>query len=87
MAGAAGAAAAGAARPGPAARRRRRPGRELAVTGRAIATLVIVRFQLPHAALAVFCGARRCTITGAAGEIRPLPAARGFAVPGQPGLG
>jgi hypothetical protein len=46
--------------------------------------LVILRFQLPHAALAVFYGVDRSTITRAAGEIRPLLARRGFAVPGQP---
>ena len=51
-----------------------------------IATLVILRFQLPHAALAVFYGVDRSTITRAVGEVRPLLAARGFAVPGQPGL-
>jgi hypothetical protein len=51
-----------------------------------IVTLVILRFQLPHAALAVCYGVHRSTITRAAGEIRPLLAARGFAVPGQPGL-
>jgi hypothetical protein len=51
-----------------------------------IATLVILRFQLPHGALAVFNGVHRSTITRAVGEIRPLLAARGFAVPGQPGL-
>ena len=62
------------------------PGRELAFTDRVIATLVILRFQLPHAALAVFYGVHRSTITRAAGEIRPLLAQRGFAVPGQPGL-
>jgi DDE superfamily endonuclease/Helix-turn-helix of DDE superfamily endonuclease len=62
------------------------PGRELAFTDRVIATLVILRFQLPHAALAVFYGVDRSTITRAAGEIRPLLAQRGFAVPGQPGL-
>jgi hypothetical protein len=50
-----------------------------------IATLVVLRFQLPHAALAVLNGVHRCTITRAVGEIRPLLAARGFAVPGQPG--
>jgi hypothetical protein len=51
-----------------------------------IVTLVTLRFQLPHGALAVFYGVHRSTITRAAGEIRPLLAARGFAVPGQPGL-
>ncbi len=62
------------------------PGRELPFADRVIATLVILRFQLPHAALAVFYGVHRSTITRAVGEIRPLLAARGFAVPGQPGL-
>jgi len=62
------------------------PGRELVFADRVIVTLVIMRFQLPHDALAVFYGVHRSTITRAAGEIRPLLAARGFAVPGQSGL-
>lgn len=62
------------------------PDHELPFTDRVIATLVILRFQLPHAALAVFYGVHRSTITRAVGEIRPLLAQRGFAVPGQPGL-
>ncbi|MCX5199392.1 transposase [Streptomyces sp. NBC_00249] len=59
---------------------------ELVFTDRMIATLVILRFQLPHAALALFCDVDRSTITRAVHEIRPLLAARGFAVPGQPNL-
>jgi hypothetical protein len=55
-------------------------------TDRVIATLVVLRFQLPHAALAVFYGVDRSTITRAVQEIRPLLAARGLAVPGHPGL-
>jgi hypothetical protein len=43
-------------------------------------------FQLLHAALAVFYGVDRSTMTRAVQEIRPLLAARGFAVPGHPGL-
>jgi hypothetical protein len=62
------------------------PGHELPFTDRVIATLVILRFQLPHAALAVFYQVDRSTITRAVHEIRPLLAARGFAVPGKPGL-
>jgi hypothetical protein len=62
------------------------PGHELSFTDRVTATLVILRFQLPHAALAVFYGVDRSTITRAVHEIRPLLAARGFAVPGKPGL-
>jgi hypothetical protein len=61
------------------------PGHGLVFTDRVIATLVILRFQLPHAALAQFYGVDRSTITRAVHEIRPLLAARGFAVPGSPG--
>jgi hypothetical protein len=62
------------------------PGHELTFTDRVISTLVVLRFALPHAALAVFYGVDRSTITRAVHEIRPLLAARGFAVPGKPGL-
>jgi Helix-turn-helix of DDE superfamily endonuclease len=62
------------------------PSHELVFVDRVIATLVVLRFQLPHAALAVFYGVDRSTITRAVHEIRPLLAARGFAVPGRPGL-
>jgi Helix-turn-helix of DDE superfamily endonuclease len=51
-----------------------------------LVTLVILRFQLPHQALAVLYGVDRATITRAIHEIRPLLAGRGFTVPGQPGL-
>jgi hypothetical protein len=62
------------------------PGHDLAFADRVIATLVILRFQLPHAALAVFYGVHRFTITRAVHEIRPLLAARGFAVPAASGM-
>jgi hypothetical protein len=62
------------------------PHRELPFVDRVIATLVILRFQLPHAALAVFYGVDRWTVTRAVHEIRPLVAQRGFAVPGKPEL-
>ncbi len=62
------------------------PRHDLPFTDRVIATLVVLRFQLPHAALAVFYGVHRSTITRAVHEIRPLLAARGFAVPGHGGL-
>jgi hypothetical protein len=62
------------------------PDHDLAFTDRVIATLVVLRFQLPHAALALFYDVDRATITRAVGEIRPLLAARGFAVPGKPEL-
>ena len=51
------------------------PGHQLVFTDRVIATLVILRFQLPHAALAVFYGVDRSTVTRAVHEIRPLLAA------------
>jgi hypothetical protein len=62
------------------------PRHQLAFTDRVIVTLVHLRFQLPHAALAELCGVDRSTISRAVGEIRPLLAARGFAVPGEPGV-
>ena len=62
------------------------PDHGLAFTDRVIAILVILRFQFPHAALAVFYGVHRSTITRTVHELRPLLAARGFAVPGQYGL-
>jgi DDE superfamily endonuclease/Helix-turn-helix of DDE superfamily endonuclease len=62
------------------------PNHDLPFTDRVIVTLVILRFQLPHGALALFYQVDRATITRAVGEIRPLLAARGFAVPGKPEL-
>jgi hypothetical protein len=62
------------------------PRRELVFVDRVIATLVILRFQLPHAALALFYQVDRSTITRAVHETRPLLAQRGFAVPGKPDL-
>ena len=60
------------------------PGHDLVLTDRVIAALVILRFQLPHAVLAVFYGVDRPAITRAVGEIRPLPAAATAIT--QPGL-
>jgi hypothetical protein len=62
------------------------PTRDLPFADRVIATLVILRFQLPHAALAVFYRVDRSTITRAVHEVRPLLAQRGFAVPASPGV-
>lgn len=62
------------------------PNHQLVFTDRVIATLVILRFQLPHAALAVIYGVDRSTITRAVHEIRPLLANRGFAAPGNSGV-
>ncbi|MGH3410584.1 MAG: transposase family protein [Streptosporangiaceae bacterium] len=62
------------------------PDHDLPFADRVIVTLVHLRLQLPHAALAELYRVDRSTITRAVGEIRPLLAARGFAVPGRPGL-
>jgi len=62
------------------------PDHELVFTGRVVVTLVVLRFQLPHAALAELCRVDRSTVTRAIREVRPLLAARGFAVPSHPGL-
>lgn len=62
------------------------PNHDLPFTDRLIATLVVLRLQLPHAAVALLYRVDRSTITRAVSEIRPLLAARGFAVPGTPGL-
>ena len=62
------------------------PDHDLPFTDRVIVTLVDLRFQLPHAALAELYGVDRSTVTRAVREVRPLLAARGFAVPGEPGV-
>jgi hypothetical protein len=62
------------------------PHHQLVFCDRVLATLVILRFQLPHHALAVLYGVDRATITRAVHEVRPLLAKRGFAVPGMPGV-
>ena len=62
------------------------PDHDLPFTDRVIVTLVHLRFQLPHAALAELYRVHRSTVTRAIGEVRPLLAARGFAVPGEPGI-
>ncbi|MFF4731742.1 transposase family protein [Streptomyces mirabilis] len=62
------------------------PKYELVFTDRVLVTLVLLRTQLPHAALAQLYGVGRSTVTEAIGEMRPLLAARGFAVPDRPGL-
>lgn len=70
--------------------RRRAPGagpqHRLVFTDRVLVTLVVLRFQLPHVALAELYGVDRTTVTRAVHEIRPLLATRGFAVPDRPGV-
>jgi DDE superfamily endonuclease/Helix-turn-helix of DDE superfamily endonuclease len=62
------------------------PHHQLVFCDRVLVTLVVLRFQLPHQALAVLYGVDRSTITRAVHEIRPLLAGRGFAVPGTSDL-
>ena len=62
------------------------PDHDLPFTDRVIVTLVYLRLQLPQPALAALYGVHRSTVTRAVREIRPLLAARGFAVPHRPGL-
>lgn len=59
---------------------------ELVFTDRVLVTLVHLRTQLPHAALAELYGVGRSTVTEAIGKVRPLLADRGFAVPDRPGV-
>jgi len=59
------------------------PDHGLPFADRVIVTLVNLRFQLPHELLAELYGVHRSTVTRAVGEVRPLLAARGFAVPGR----
>ncbi|WP_207786268.1 transposase family protein [Micromonospora globispora] len=54
-------------------------------TDRLLVTLVHLRHQLPHAALAELYGVDRSTVSAAIREVRPLLTARGFAVPDRPG--
>jgi hypothetical protein len=51
-----------------------------------VATLIHLRYNLPHSVLELLFGVDRCTVTRAIGEIRALLAERGCAVPDQPGL-
>ncbi len=62
------------------------PKDRLVFADRVVVTLVVLRTQLPHHALAVLYGVDRATITRAVHQVRPLLAARGFAVPDHPGL-
>ncbi|MFD7056257.1 transposase family protein [Streptomyces mirabilis] len=62
------------------------PKHNLVFTDRLLVTLVHLRTGLPHAALAELYGSARSTISRAIGEIRPLLAVRGFAVPDHSGV-
>ncbi|MFK0110662.1 transposase family protein [Streptomyces sp. NPDC091217] len=58
----------------------------LVFVDRLVATLIHLRHDLPHAVLAVLFDVDRSTVTRGTGELRYLPAQRGFAVPDRPGL-
>jgi hypothetical protein len=62
------------------------PKHDLVFTDRLLVTLVHLRTGLPHAALAELYGIARSTISRAIGEIRPLLAMRGFAIPDHSGV-
>ncbi|MFF7167124.1 transposase family protein [Streptomyces sp. NPDC008086] len=53
---------------------------------RLLLTLVHLRHQLPHEVLAELFGVDRSTVSAAIRQVRPLLAARGFAVPDRPGV-
>jgi hypothetical protein len=59
---------------------------KLVFTDRLLVTLVHLRHQLPHAALAELYAVDRSTVSAAVREVRPLLAARGFAVRDRPGV-
>ena len=65
--------------------RRRAPGAgrrpRLRFTDRVLVTLAHLRLALPHEALAVAFGVDRSTVTRAIGQLRPLLAGRGCALP------
>ncbi|WP_309228167.1 transposase family protein [Streptomyces lunaelactis] len=76
-----------AARGGP-RRRAKGAGRKpkLVFFDRLLVTLVHLRHQLPHAVLAELFAVDRSTVSEAIRQVRPLLAARGFAVPDRAGL-
>lgn len=61
------------------------PKHDLVFTDRLLVTLVRLRTGLPHAALAELYGIARSTISRTIGEIRPLLAMHGFAIPDHSG--
>ena len=62
------------------------PDHQLVFVDRVLVTLVALRWQLSHKVLAVLFGVSGSTVDRAVAEVRPLLAARGFAVPGPPGV-
>ena len=62
------------------------PVRQLVFVDRVLVTLVALRWALSHKVLGLLFGVSSCTIDRAVAEVRPLLAARGFAVPDRPGI-
>ena len=62
------------------------PDHQLVFVDRVLVTLVALRWALSHKVLALLFGTSACTVDRAVAEIRPLLAARGFAVPDRPGV-
>jgi hypothetical protein len=62
------------------------PNYELVFIDRVLVTLVHLRTGLTHAALGVIYEVGSSTVGRAISEVRPLLAARGFAVPDRPGI-
>ncbi|MFE0699646.1 transposase family protein [Streptomyces sp. NPDC058872] len=60
------------------------PDHQLVFADRVIATPVVLRFQLPHAALAMLYGVDRSTITRAVHEIRPCSRPAASSPPANP---
>ncbi|WP_315986768.1 transposase family protein [Streptomyces sp. Isolate_219] len=59
---------------------------KLVFLDRLLVTLVHLRHQLPHVVLAELFEVDRSTVSVAIRQVRPMLAARGFAVPDRPGL-
>ncbi|MFF3072068.1 transposase family protein [Kitasatospora sp. NPDC057936] len=62
------------------------PKHRLVFVDRVPATLAHLRHDLPYSALAALLGVDRSMLSAAIRQVRPLLAARGFAVPDQPGI-
>lgn len=62
------------------------PDHQLVFVDRVLVTLVVLRWALSRRMLAALFGVSPSTIDRAVGEVRPLLAALGFAVPDRPGI-
>ncbi|MDJ0340494.1 transposase [Streptomyces sp. H10-C2] len=62
------------------------PGHQLVFVDRVLVTLVALRWGLSHKVLAVLFEVSASTVDRAVAEVRPLLAARGFAIPDRPGI-